>query len=170
MRRLERRALLVLAGALLAWSPPAHAQEATPAAQSTPAARQNPFACLGEGDSLVRGASTAEVRAEVRKRVDHPPSPDEGALEVSRHHCVTAELMRRVGDGRAAEYYEKAIAADPGEPGFELWYGYYLRNVRGPRAPLTEAAELHHFRALDKVEAVRARGAEQEFDDIRWVP
>ena len=101
--------------------------------------RGNPFACLGEGESLARGNSTAEIEAEIAKRVQNPPA-DEGAFELARHHCVTAELMRRVGDTRAAAYYEKAIAAAPGEPGFELWYGYYLRNVRGPRVPLLEQA------------------------------
>jgi hypothetical protein len=133
--------------------------------------RANPFACLGEGESLSRGMSTDEIRAEVHKRVDHPPAAEEGPLEVARHHCVTAELMRRVGDPRAPEYYEKAIATDPHEPGLELWYGHYLRNVRGPRVPLAEEAELHHFRALDKMKGVREQGAAQEFDDITesWV-
>jgi hypothetical protein len=149
--------------AVLAMAPAAIAQE--------PPARANPFACLGEGESLIRGNSTAEIEAEVRKRVDNPPPPEDGPLEAARHHCVTAELMRRVGDPRAAAYYEKAIATTPGEPGMELWYGYYLRNVRGPRAPLTEQAEQHHFQALEKMERVRARGQAQEWDDVTesWV-
>jgi hypothetical protein len=115
--------------------------------------------------------STAEVEAEIEKRVASPPATGEGKFEVARHHCVTAELMRRVGDGRAAAYYEKAIAADPEEPGFELWYGYYLRNVRGPRAPLTESAEARYFGALDKLSAVTQTGAAQEFDAVTrsWV-
>jgi hypothetical protein len=133
--------------------------------------RANPFACLGEGESLIRGNGTAEIEAEVAKRVANPPPPEDGPLELARHHCVTAELMRRVGDPRAAAYYEKAIAASPAEPGMELWYGHYLRNVRGPRAPLTEQAELHHFRALEKMERVRTQGEAQDFDDVTesWV-
>jgi len=138
-------------------------------AQAAP--RGNPFACLGEGESLARGNGTAELEAEIAQRVGNPPAAGEDAFEIARHHCVTAELMRRVGDGRAGEYYRKAIAADPDEPGFELWYGYYLRNVRGPRAPLLEAAEGHYFQALDKMAALRAAGAAQPFDDITesWV-
>jgi hypothetical protein len=154
-----RLAALALAG-ILALAAPARA-----------APRANPFACLGEGESLARGNSTAEVEAEISKRLENPPAADEDQAELARHHCVTAELMRRVGDPRAGAYYEKAIAASPGEPGFELWYGYYLRNVRGPRAPLLESAERHYFGALDKLKEVRAQGAAQEFDDITqsWV-
>jgi hypothetical protein len=154
----EVRALVVLA--LVTLVSPARAEP-----------RGNPFACLGEGESLARGNSTGEVESEISKRVEHPPAADEGAFEVARQFCVTAELMRRVGDPRAAEYYEKAIAAAPAEPGFELWYGYYLRNVRGPRAPLLESAEPHYLAALAKLQAVRAAGQAQEFDDITdsWV-
>jgi hypothetical protein len=136
------------------------------AADAKPAARANPFACLGEGESLYRGNSTAEVEAEIKKRLDNPPGADEDRLDLARFHCVTAELMRRVGDMRAAEQYEQAIAAAPDEPGFELWYGYYLRNVRGPRHPLDEQAELHLHRGLDKMRALRAAGATLDFDDI----
>jgi hypothetical protein len=130
------------------------------------APRGNPFACLGEGESLTRGMSTAEVTAEVEKRLAQAPAADETPFEVARFHCVTAELMRRLGDTRAAEHYKKAIAAAPEEPGFELWYGYYLRNVRGPRHPLYEEAELHHHRGLEKLRAVRAAGTAQDFDDV----
>jgi hypothetical protein len=141
---------------------------------STPAwaaQRGNPFACLGEAESLARGNGTAEIEAEIDKRVAHPPVAEEGAFEVARHHCVTAELMRRVGDRRAGDYYRLAIAAAPDEPGFELWYGYYLRNVRGPRAPLLESAELPYFEALDKLKQVQADGQGQPFDEITgsWV-
>ena len=165
MRRLS------LVGALTLTLASAGAASAQTENAPAPPERANPFACMGEGESLSRGMSTGEIRAEIRKRVDHPLPASEGSLEIARHHCVTAELMRRVGDARTPEYYEKAIASDPHEPGLELWYGYYMRNVRGPRVPLTQEAELHHFRALDKMQAVRAQGAEQQFDDITesWV-
>jgi hypothetical protein len=164
-RLIAKSIAMSMSGALavLAMAPAAIAQEPPP--------RANPFACLGEGESLIRGNSTAEIEAEVEKRVNNPPPPDDGPLEAARHHCVTAELMRRVGDPRAAAYYEKAIATTPGEPGMELWYGHYLRNVRGPRAPLTEQSEQHHFQALEKMARVRARGQAQEWDDVTesWV-
>jgi hypothetical protein len=137
---------------------------ASPAAKAAP--RANPFACLGEGESLYRGNSTAEVEAEIAKRLENPPGADEDPLDQARFDCVTAELMRRVGDARAARFYESAITHAPAEPGFELWYGYYLRNVRGPRHPLDEEAEAHYHQGLDKMRAVRAAGATLEFDDI----
>jgi hypothetical protein len=152
--RAAAAALLVVAAGL-ARAPGAAAAE-----------RTNPFACLGESEALARGLSTAEIESEVEKRIAHPPGADEGKLELARHHCVTAELMRRVGDPRAGAYYERSIAAAAEEPGFELWYGYYLRNVRGPRSPLTEQAELHYFSGLEKLRAVRAGGAAQDFDDV----
>jgi hypothetical protein len=140
------------------------------AARAEAQPRGNPFACLGEGESLARGNGTAELEAEIAQRLASPPT-GEDAFEIARHHCVTAELMRRVGDRRAGDYYQKAIAAAPDEPGFELWYGYYLRNVRGPRAPLLESAEPHYLAALEKLQALRARGATQDFDEITlsWV-
>jgi hypothetical protein len=139
---------------------------ARPAAADEPPPRENPFACMGEAESLARGLSAAEIVAEVDKRLRFPPGADEPLRERARFHCVTAELMRRVGDGRAAAEYEQAIAIAPDEPGLELWYGTYLRNVRGPRHPLDEPAELHYYRAVEKLAAVRQAGSTQEFDDI----
>jgi hypothetical protein len=129
------------------------------------AERPNPFACVGEGDSLVRGLSAAEIGDEVGKRLAAQNRPASG-FAAAQFDCVTAELMRRVGDGRASQYYERAIAADPEEPGFELAYAYYLRNVRGPRAPLLEQAEVHYDRVMSKLAAVHAAGADQTFDAV----
>jgi hypothetical protein len=128
------------------------------------APRENPFACLGEGESIVRAGGTDQLLAEVARRVAHPPAADDPPAEAARHHCVTAELMRRIGDPRTAEYYQKAIATAPDEPGYELLYGYYLRNVRGPRHPLDEQAETHYFRALEKLDQVQRGGRSLDFD------
>jgi hypothetical protein len=133
-------------------------------AQAQPEPRPNPFACVGEGEALARGLSAAEMGEEVEKRLAAPAPPS--GFAAAQYHCVTAELMRRTGDVRAADEYEKAIAADPTEPGFELAYGYYLRNVRGPRAPLLEQAETHYDQSLAKLAAVRAAGGEQAFDAV----
>jgi hypothetical protein len=129
------------------------------------AVRPNPFACVGEGDSLVRGLSAAEIADEVQRRLAHPRAPDTG-FDAAQYHCVTGELMRRTGDTRAAGEYQAAIAADPAEPGFELAYAYYLRNVRGPSVPLAEQAEEHYDQVMAKLEQVHQAGAEQSFDPI----
>src|SRR5665811_286114 len=46
------------------------------------------------------------------------------------YFCL-AERMERLGDYRAPEFYEKAIQTDPTEPNYDLFYGDYLRNIRG---------------------------------------
>jgi hypothetical protein len=167
-RKNVRQVATALVGLALLWASPGTAR-----GQARP--RANPFACLGEGEALSRGLTTAEIEAEILKRVTYPFKPEapgpEGQVEIARHHCVTAELMRRVGDVRAPDYYARAIAADPTEPGMELWYGYYMRNVRGPRHPLVEEAELHHHLALDKLRTLRQQDAALDFDDTTeaWV-
>ena len=167
-------ARLVLLGSALLAAPAARAQDPAPA-RPAPRPRANPFACLGEGESLSRGMTTAEMEAEIAKRLTYPFQPEtpgpEGQVERARHLCVTAELMRRVGDVRAPDYYAQAIAADPGEPGMELWYGYYMRNVRGPHHAMVEEAELHHHAALDKLRTLREQNAALDFDDTTeaWV-
>ncbi len=65
--------------------------------------------------------------------------------------------MSRLGDERAPAYFERAIAAAPDEGGYELWYGQYLGGVRGASFPLLERAEVHLYRALEKVRARRRK-------------
>jgi hypothetical protein len=45
--------------------------------------------------------------------------------------CMTAEILKRLGDYKAKEYYIKAIEAEPREPTFNIFYADYLRNIRG---------------------------------------
>src|ERR1019366_10784245 len=47
-----------------------------------------------------------------------------------------AELMKRIGDYTAPQYYRNAIDADDNEAGYHFFYGEYLRNFRGPQEPL----------------------------------
>jgi hypothetical protein len=127
------------------------------AAPATP--RPNPFACVGEAESIATGLTNAELEDEIHKRLASPAPP--GGFPAAVQACVTAELMRRTGDGRAPEYYRKAIAADPAEPGFSLAYATYLRNVRGPRVPLLEQAERRYDEVFTKLAAI---DAPQDFD------
>jgi hypothetical protein len=117
---------------------------------------ENPFACLGEAQAVMRGLSTDEIRSERDRRLSASPDAAEPRSTTAHKLCVLAELMRRVGDDRASAYYERAVAESGGEPGYELRYADYLRNVRGPRAPLTEQAEAHFQEALTGVRARRA--------------
>jgi hypothetical protein len=74
-------------------------------------------------------------------------------------YCFIAELMKRVGNYRAEEFYEKAIKADETEPAYELFYADYLRNFRGAQRPLFPQAEHHYVVALKKLRRVQKREA-----------
>ncbi len=140
-RRIHRFAL---AGAL-ALAP------ARPAAAEQPAMAPG-FLCLGESESVMRGTSTAEIERERDLRL---AALEQGKVEpalVAHTHCVVAELMRRVGDARAAEHYQRAIELNPKEPAYELWYARYYQWSRGASSPVTESAEGHYYEALDKLE------------------
>lgn len=78
--------------------------------------------------------------------------------------CVTAELMKRVGDYQAEEYYKKAIDANESEPAYELFYADYLRNFRGPQRPLFPEAEEHYYEALRKLGRLKQTKNWQSFD------
>jgi hypothetical protein len=126
--------------------------------------RINPFACRGEAEAAMTSLSAAEIGDELDKRLTEPPPAD----DPGRAHkaCVMALLMQRIGDTRTAAYFEKAIALRPDEPGYELWYGYYLRNVRGAGGPLLEQAEVHYERSLEKLRALEEKGESAPFDPV----
>ena len=71
---------------------------------------------------------------------------------------LEAERLKRAGDYRAAEYYERAIQSDSSEPCYESVYADYLRNFRGALTPLFPGAERHYFDALRKI-ALRTDGS-----------
>jgi hypothetical protein len=134
---------------------------ARPAAAQEP---PSPFACPGEAQGIEAGLSVGDLRQERDKRIDEPAPPGESSTDLARRLCVVAELMSRLGDDRAPAYFERAIAAAPDEGGYELWYGQYLGGVRGANFPLLERAEVHLYRALDKVRARRDHGGERSYD------
>jgi hypothetical protein len=133
-----------------------------------PAPPPNPFACLGEAQAVMKGLSTAEIRAERDRRLAAAPEPGEARAATAHKACVIAELMRRLGDDRAAATYQRALADSGGEPGYELRYADYLRNVRGPRAPLTEDAEGHFQGALEGVRGRRDAPSEADATVEEW--
>ena len=132
---------------------------ATASAQEAP----SPFACFGEGQALVSGLTVSDLGAERDARLAEPALPGD-ATALAHRMCVIAELMSRLGDERAGSYFERAIAAAPDEGGYELWYGAYLGGVRGASFPLIERAEVHLYRALEKLRARRAKGDVRSYD------
>jgi hypothetical protein len=112
----------------------------------------NAFACMGEAQAFSRRHDVADIRAERDRLLAVAPGYEEPATTVAHRLCVIAELMRVLGDDRAADFYVRAIAVF-GEPGYQLRLADYLRNVRGPRAPLLEQAEKRYQAALDGVQA-----------------
>ncbi|HEY2515177.1 MAG TPA: hypothetical protein VGI39_30130 [Polyangiaceae bacterium] len=154
------RSLFVRAGVVGAGALAALTFARAAAAQETP----SPFACFGEAQAIETGVSTADLAQERDKRVTEPAPEGETPAALAHRMCVIAELMSRLGDADAPDYFERAIAAAPDEGGYELWYGAYLGGVRGATLPLIERAEVHLYRALDKVRARKARGAARPFD------
>jgi hypothetical protein len=149
---------IVLFGALLlVWLTPARAL-----AQQDP----NPFACPGQADAILDGLGTGDMRQERDKRIDAPAPPGETATERALRECALAQIMKRLGDERASQYYERAIQAAGNEGAYELWYGKYLGGNRGSRYPLVEDAERHLSRALEKVRQRRAAGHETTWDPV----
>ena len=122
------------------------------------AQRANPYAAEGIALDHGRTHSLRELRAEADALARTATSGFENAL--------VAELYKRLGDPKARAHYERAIAADPREPAWELFYADYLRLHRGAgQQPLFAEAERHLFAALRKVAAVRRdRASEEEWD------
>lgn len=72
----------------------------------------------------------------------------------ARDYCVIAELMKRVGDYRAPEYYVKAIDADRNEAAYDFFLAEYWRNFRGAQHPVFPKAEEHYFLARRKLDQI----------------
>lgn len=116
------------------------------AAQGADNPSPSPPTCVE--DERLRQRSLGAFRRDIRRL--QGATADGPAPRDAYSNCVLAELLKRVGDGRAEHYYRKAIAAEAAEPEYELVYADYLRNFRGPRRPLFPQAERHYVEALRK--------------------
>jgi hypothetical protein len=94
--------------------------------------------------------SAAQLRQRIEQDLSNPPNEPDPTF-----YFCTAERMKRVGDYRAHEFYDRAIQADDSEPNYELFYADYLRNIRGAGTPLFPQAEEHYFKGEAKI---RSRG------------
>jgi len=113
----------------------------------------SPFSAVDEAVRLRRAMRLAELRDLVEKRVR------DWSFRTAQDAFLTAELMKYLGDERASEFYELAISRADGEPGYELFYGDYLRNFRGPR-PVFGEAEVHYLAALRKLAKLKLTAGE----------
>ena len=104
----------------------------------------NPFKQLDDASALTSIRGLAGIRRDIKEQLQRPHAS-------AGEHLLIAELLKRVGDSRADEYYQKAIAADDTDPAYELFYADYLRNFRGPGRPLFPEAEKHYLRAQKKL-------------------
>lgn len=125
------------------------------AQETTEAANDDPFGQLDVASRLAASKSLEGVHDEIKTVLANP-------IKDARAYLRLAELMKRVGDWRAEDYYEKAIEVDEEEPAYELFYADYLRNFRGAGRPLFPAAEKRYYRALAKLRRAEKRRAWDE--------
>jgi len=118
--------------------------------------KDNPFALERQAEAIILEYSYSQVREIVNQK------KQEATTAVD--FFLIAELMKRIGNYQATEYYEKAIQADPSEPAYELFYARYLRNFRGPQRPLFPAAEKHYFRGLLKIKQNKITQTQKYWD------
>ncbi|MFN7926831.1 MAG: hypothetical protein U0Y68_02605 [Blastocatellia bacterium] len=121
------------------------------------ARRENPYTQISRALEAIENLRVEDVRKEIEKGVGNLRQQNPGT------YLKLAELMKRVGDARAEDYYERAIQADDTEPAYELFYADYLRNFRGPQRPLFPRAEQHYFRALEKLRQLPQKAS---WDDV----
>src|ERR1041385_6923303 len=107
----------------------------------------NPFRQLDDASALTSIRGLDGIRRDIKERCQK-------SIENAGDYLLIAELMKRVGDLRANEYYQKAIAVDGTEPAYELFYTDYLRNFRGPGRPLFPDAEKHYRLAQKKLRRI----------------
>jgi hypothetical protein len=124
------------------------------------AQRLNPYAAEGAAHDLGRIMSLEQLDNEAGRLARTAKTAYELGL--------VAELYKRLGKPLAATYYEKAIAAAPEDPGWELLYADYLRLYRGAgQLPLHPRAAHHLFEALRKLELLtHDRARQEEWDDV----
>jgi len=126
----------------------------------------NPFECLGRYEAATGNRSMSQVREELEKRLHPLYDKDEPHSVRAMKLCVVAKLEARLGDDHAAEHFARAVEENPDEPGYEYFYGELYSGFRGARGPVLENAETHYYRALQKLEALRAAGKFRDYHQI----
>jgi len=126
----------------------------------------NPFACQGDADAAQDDRSIAQVKMELEKKLDPLFLPTDPPTVRAKKLCVIGRLKARVGQGDAREWFDKAIAANPDEPGYYMFAGEYYSGARGAKGQVTELAEHYFYLALEKLEQLKASGRYRDFHSI----
>lgn len=116
----------------------------------------DPYACEGGARDLGQTHSLAKLKAAAANLV--------AVAKTAKDFCTVAELYKRLGDGRAQEYYERAIGADSEEPAYELFFGDYLRLYHGAaQRPLFPEAEKHLIAGQAKLERLQRQPDQRRY-------
>lgn len=100
-----------------------------------------------------RETSVRVIRQAIRNRLDVIDRRRAAGDSIgAKDYCIIAELMKRIGDYRAPDYYNKAIDAGDTDPIYHLFLAEYWRNFRGAQHPVFPKAEKHYYLALRKRE------------------
>jgi hypothetical protein len=126
----------------------------------------NPYACQGRAEVAQADRSISQIEDELEKKLNPVLEGWEPATERAIKYCTIGELKKRVGHGDAADWYAKAIAENPDEPGYEFFLGRYYGGARGARGTVVEMAEKHYYRALDKLEKLKEQGRYREHHKV----
>lgn len=139
----------------------ASAQEIELSANTGP--ELNPYACQGRAEALQNDRSIGQIESEIVKLLEPEFLRSDPASVRALKLCTIAELKKRVGATDARSFYNRAIAEQPGEPGYEFFAGRYFAGARGAKAPVHELAEQYLYRALDKLEQLRTTGRYRDY-------
>ncbi len=151
------RASLVFCALQLTLIRAASAQEPAPGPGMGP--ELNPYACQGRAEAFQADRTIGQIEDEIDKLLEPAFLPTDPRSVRALKLCTIAELKKRVGATDAADYYQRAIAEHPQEPGYEFFLGRYYAGARGAKAPVHEIAEKHLYRALAKLEKLRLSGS-----------
>jgi hypothetical protein len=126
----------------------------------------NPFECYGRYQYATENRTIKEMRHELAQRLDWLDEAGQADAVLAIKLCVIAKLKARVGDADAWSYFERSLAADPYEPGMELWAAQYWTGNRGARRQVIEEGEKHLYAALAKLEKYKKEARFREYHAI----
>jgi hypothetical protein len=126
----------------------------------------NPFACQGDADAAGDDRSISQTVDELNKKLDPPFTDSDPPTVRAEKLCVIARLKARVGQTDAIDYYKKAIAMNPDEPGYDMFAGQYYAGARGAKGQVLETAETYLYSALEKLDRLKAEGRYRDFHAI----